>query len=105
MVDLVSGAKNDDFTFTQIMSKKDYINWEKLPGAKESIIDLIEIGDKFLVQIKNPISKLKTNLDNGFETHNINIGIASAVTGYSRIHMSQFKNNPNLPNLYYTDYK
>lgn len=42
-------------------------------------------------------------LDNGKETHNINIAIASAVTAYARIHMSQFKNNQNLPNLYYTD--
>jgi hypothetical protein len=29
--------------------------------------------------------------------------VASAVTAYARIHMSQFKNNPNLPNLYYSD--
>jgi hypothetical protein len=31
------------------------------------------------------------------------IAIAAAVTAYARIHMSQFKNNPDLPNLYYTD--
>ena len=31
-----------------------------------------------------------------------NVGIAAAVTAYARIHMSQFKNNPNF-NLYYSD--
>jgi hypothetical protein len=36
------------------------------------------------------------------ETHNVSIGIASAITAYARIHMSQFKNNPDY-NLYYTD--
>jgi hypothetical protein len=35
-------------------------------------------------------------------THNINVGIASAITAYSRILMTQFKNNPKI-NLYYTD--
>jgi hypothetical protein len=33
---------------------------------------------------------------------NINIAIASAITSYSRIHMSQFKNNSNY-RLFYTD--
>ena len=36
------------------------------------------------------------------ETHNVSIGIASAITAYARIHMSQFKNNPDF-NLFYTD--
>jgi hypothetical protein len=36
------------------------------------------------------------------ETHNVSISIASAITAYARIHMSQFKNNPNF-NLYYSD--
>lgn len=35
-------------------------------------------------------------------SHNINVAIAAAITAYSRIHMSQFKNNPDI-NLYYTD--
>jgi DNA polymerase elongation subunit (family B) len=42
-------------------------------------------------------------LDNGNEIHNVNIAIASAVTAYARIHMSQFKNNNTLPRLFYTD--
>jgi hypothetical protein len=36
------------------------------------------------------------------ETHNVNVGIAAAITAYARIHMSKFKNNPNF-NLFYTD--
>src|SRR4029077_11732504 len=52
--------------------------------------------------VKNPNVEIKTALDSGFETHNINISIAAAVTAYARIYMSQFKNNPNY-NLYYSD--
>jgi DNA polymerase elongation subunit (family B) len=36
------------------------------------------------------------------ETHNVSIAIAAAITAYARIHMSQFKNNPNFE-LYYSD--
>jgi hypothetical protein len=97
---------DDYFTFSQIISLKDYPNFEKHEGFKESLIDLIDLGDNYLVQLKNPKIIQKTNLDNGKETHNVNIAIASAVTAYTRIHMSQFKNNPNAlarPNLYYSD--
>jgi len=96
-------ALDDSFTFTYIMNKKDYINWVKMEGVIESIIDLIEIGNSYIIQVKNPIVKLKTDLDSGTETHNVNIAIASAVTAYARIYMSQFKNNKDFPNLYYTD--
>ena len=34
--------------------------------------------------------------------NNVSVSIAAAITAYSRIHMSQFKNNPKI-NLYYTD--
>ena len=43
-----------------------------------------------------------TLLDNGSETHNINIAVAAATTAYARIFMSQFKNNPKYI-IYYTD--
>src|ERR1700676_4177053 len=36
------------------------------------------------------------------KTHNTSISIAASITAYSRIYMSQFKNNPKI-NLYYTD--
>lgn len=47
---------------------------------KESLIELVELGDNYLVQLKNPKVEIKTNLDNGFETHNVNIAIAAATT-------------------------
>jgi hypothetical protein len=94
---------DDSFTKTIIISSKDYPKWEKEGNNKSSILNVLPLGDNYLVQTKNPLNEIKTFLDNGFETHNVNIGIASAVTAYSRIHMSQFKNNPNFPNLYYSD--
>ena len=94
---------DDLFTYSEIINKKDYPKFEKLPGWIDSLQDIIDLSKNYLVQLKNPLVEQKTNLDNAFETHNINIAIASAVTAYARIHMSQFKNNPNLPNLYYTD--
>lgn len=51
---------DDDFIFTEIMSKKDYASWEKQKGAAEAIVDLIELGKKYLVQIKSPVQLLKT---------------------------------------------
>jgi hypothetical protein len=60
-------------------------------------------GNKYIVSYFDPRDAVKTKIDGNLETHNINIAIASAVTAYARIHMSQFKNNPNLPNIYYTD--
>jgi phage antirepressor YoqD-like protein len=62
--------------------------------------EVIEIGDNFIVKTER--DKSSTYLDNASETHNVNISIASAITAYSRIYMSQFKNNPNLK-LFYTD--
>jgi hypothetical protein len=94
---------NDLFTYSEIYSKKDYPKFEKQEGFKESLQDIIDLGDNYLVQLKNPRVEQKTNLDNGGETHNVNISIAAAVTAYARIHMSQFKNNSLLPNLYYSD--
>lgn len=94
---------DDEFIVTSIMTKKEFALWEKQDGAIEALIDFLPLGDKYLVQSKSPKAVLKTQLDKGKETHNINIAIACAVTAYARIHMSQFKNNSEFPNLYYTD--
>jgi hypothetical protein len=67
-----------------------------MEGIKESIKDIIDLGDNYLIELKNPQVKLKTFLENGSEVHNVNISIASAVTAYARIYMSQFKNNHSL---------
>jgi hypothetical protein len=47
-------------------------------------------------------ANINTMLDGFKQTHNVSIAIASAITAYGRIHMTQFKNNPNF-NLYYSD--
>ena len=91
----------DLFINNKIISKKDYLEFEN--KYKDGIKDLIDLGENYLVQFKTLQGELKTNLDNGRETHNVNISIAAAVTAYARIHMSQFKNRPKLPRLYYSD--
>jgi hypothetical protein len=92
---------DDNFVLSEIMNKEDYDKFESL-DKDNSIIDVIEIDDNYLVQSKNPKVELNTLLDNGSEVHNINIAIAAAITAYARVHMSQFKNNPEY-NLYYSD--
>jgi len=81
----------------------DIVNFEKndneLYEKNNNILDLFDIGSYIICKLKKPIEDILNKED----YNNINIAIASAVTSYARIHMSQFKNNPNLPNLYYTD--
>jgi len=72
---------------------------EKFSG---DIIDIIELGDKILVKYISDDTKTSTMLYANLETHNVNISIASCITGYSRIHMTQFKNNIDFK-LYYSD--
>jgi DNA polymerase elongation subunit (family B) len=72
-------------------------------GYKDGIKDIVDLGDNFLLQYNDTKEEFNTLLDNGRETHNINIAIAAAVTAYARIYMSQFKNNNLLPRLYYSD--
>lgn len=54
-------------------------------------------GKRLLTIINN-----NSDEDDDKETINISVAIASAITAYSRIDMSQYKNNPNF-NLYYSD--
>jgi hypothetical protein len=59
------------------------------------ITELIDLkDDNFFCSFINP-----KNFDKQLT---ISVGIASAISAYSRIHMSKFKNNPEY-NLYYTD--
>jgi DNA polymerase type B, organellar and viral len=67
----------------------------------EDVKDIIDIGSHFIIKYKDYLDKIDSLLNEN-EIHNVNIAIASAVTAYARIHMSQFKNNPNF-NLYYSD--
>jgi len=60
------------------------------------IIDIIELNDHILLEINKP------NENNEYHGTDVNVAIASAITAYARIHMSQFKNNPDYK-LYYSD--
>jgi hypothetical protein len=86
---------DDNFSEVQIVHK-DY-----LTDFENKFIDVIssrtELGDHFLIETKSD-----NIMEDENSTHNINVAVASAVTSYSRIHMSQFKNNKEF-NLYYTD--
>jgi hypothetical protein len=67
---------------------KDSLNYQVLKQLK----------DTFKISNDN-----ETNLNkNQFSMVKHNVAIASAVTSYARIHMLQFKNNPNF-DIYYSD--
>nr|AWX52937.1 hypothetical protein [Lactarius sp. (in: basidiomycete fungi)] len=84
-------------------SEIDIIHKDYIADFENKYFDLIsaktELEDYVLVEVKN-----KTEIIDETEesTHNVNVAIASAITAYSRIHMTQFKNNHNF-NLYYSD--
>jgi hypothetical protein len=61
--------------------------------SEDKILDYIIIEDYVLVGFA---------IDANEDGDNISIGIAAAITAYSRIHMTQFKNNPSI-RLFYTD--
>jgi hypothetical protein len=88
----------DTFSEIEIIDNKEL----KLEDFKGEIEEIIDFDNHKLLKLKNSRS-LSNDLNDSTEAHNVNIAIASAVTAYARIHMSQFKNNPSLPNLYYTD--
>jgi len=87
---------DDNFSDINIIHKDYYGDFEN--KFIDSIVTKIKIDDYFLVEIKQSENINEENDGN----HNINVSIAAAITAYSRIHMSQFKNNPKI-NLYYTD--
>ena len=90
----------DRFIKTLIINKKDYVKFEK--NHKKDITEVTDMEYSYIVQLVNKSSVLNTTLDNGSEIHNVNVAIASAITAYARIHMTQVKNIPGLK-LFYTD--
>lgn len=87
-----------DNTTTNINKTLDKLN--------TNIQDIL-ILDNYIIIIHNkfiPNDNTKHLFNDETVTHqmDVNIAIASAITAYARIHMSQFKNNP-LFNLYYSD--
>jgi DNA polymerase type B, organellar and viral len=68
------------------------------------ILDVIDFkNNQELITYKK---RHNPNIDNNVEENkykNVSIVIASAITAYARIHMSQFKNNPEIGHLLYSD--
>jgi hypothetical protein len=89
---------DDNFNNIEILSNDSADKY--IYKFSDNIIDIIDLGESKLILTKN--NYINTSLDNASENHNINIAIASAITSYSRIHMTQFKNN-NDYKLFYTD--
>jgi DNA polymerase type B, organellar and viral len=71
---------------------------------KFDILDVIDFkNNKELITYK---VKHNPNIDDNIEENkykNVSIVVASAITAYGRIHMSQFKNNPQIGELLYSD--
>src|ERR1700676_1550830 len=83
---------DDNFDNINIIHKDYYPDFEN--KFINQITDKIELDDHILVSYKSPEEEIKD--------HKTSVGIAAAITAYSRIHMSQFKNNPKI-RLFYTD--
>jgi DNA polymerase type B, organellar and viral len=85
---------DDNFVNIDVIHKDYYSDFEN--KFLDNITEIIDLGDYKIVFYNSE----ESNEDIG--THNVSISIAAAITAYARIHMSQFKNNPQI-NLYYTD--
>ena len=86
---------DDNFDNIKLIHKDFYSDFEN--KFIDQITEKIELDNYWIVFFRT-----SDNLDEDQREHNVSVGIASAITAYSRIHMTQFKNNPNI-NLYYTD--
>jgi len=75
---------------------------DMLDNLGETVQDYIQIDNHYLI-VRNTLLSLKYNeKEDMYHGQDINIAIASAITGGARVHMSVFKNNSNF-NLYYSD--
>jgi DNA polymerase type B, organellar and viral len=86
---------DDNFIEVNIIHEDYYSDFEN--KFIDNIIDSKKLGEYVLVRYINDTSDIQDDT-----SHNISIGVASAITAYARIHMSQFKNDSCF-NLYYTD--
>jgi hypothetical protein len=88
---------DDNFNEFNVIHKDYFADFEN--KFLDNILRTVKLGEYILVEFKNNINQIEEEDES---SHNVSIGIASAITAYARIHMSQFKNNPKI-NLYYTD--
>jgi len=94
------GMEDNFVDITIFDNFNEFKKWFKV--YNEDVTEFEELGQKVIVKHRSEIKDRQTMLYGNLETHNVSIAIASAITAYARIHMSQFKNNPNF-NLYYSD--
>src|SRR5882762_5803605 len=90
-----------DYRFDEyvIISDNELIKYVERDYLISEVISLD--NNKSFVSLSRNIDSDETKLI-ADSKYNISIGIASAITSYSRIYMTHFKNNDNY-NLYYTD--
>lgn len=74
---------NDDFTFIDIIDKRDYLNFTKDPEVKNNVVNVAELGDFYLIQSINR----KRYLENEAKAHDVNIAVAAGVTANARMVM------------------
>jgi hypothetical protein len=91
---------SDNFNEVTIIDESKYKSFEN--KHIDTITSVMQLNKKYLITLEKEKDYLNVLLDNGSINHNINIAIASAVTAYSRIYMSQFKNNDDYK-LFYSD--
>jgi hypothetical protein len=91
----------DSFPTIEILDKNKLFKF--IEGFKnDEIQSCVELGNKVMVIFRTHQTDINTMLDGIKQTHNVCVSIASAITAYARIHMSQFKNNPDF-RLFYSD--
>ena len=97
------GMKSET-TKVEIISIKDLNKY--LEKFNTNIADIVYLEDHVVVTLNTnefiPTSDTPYNDLDCIHQMDTNVAIASAISAYARIHMSQFKNNPNYK-LYYSD--
>jgi hypothetical protein len=91
---------NDSFPTIEILTEKEFNKF--INEYIDEISNFVKLDNKIMVIYRNSQTDINTMLDGNKENHNVSISIAAAISAYARIHMSQFKNNPDFI-LYYTD--
>lgn len=82
------------FGMKEVNIKYEIISREEFSKIEITLIkDYIEIENNILVGLHQ---------ETGDSSINVSIAVAAAITAYSRIHMTKFKNDPNIK-LYYSD--
>lgn len=86
---------------TSICTNKEVLNILNRTGTNKHVIDVEPLGNNSFI-VTEESDNLNTKISSLSHHHNINVGVAAAVTALARIEMSKFKNMESLK-LYYTD--